>query len=493
MGAPVEFGGGPLGPRDIEAVARDGSEVVLTRAALGRIAAGYAAVQAVAARGEAIYGVSTGLGAAADTRIVPDGGEQQRRIVLARAVGVGPPATCEMVRATMAARLAGLVAGRSGASPGIVEALALMLNRRVHPVMPTIGSVGEADLAPLAHVAAVLMGAGEAEHGGETLPGAEALARAGLCPPEAGIKDGLALVSSNAASAGPGALVVRDCAQALAAAECAAALACAGYGANLSPLDPRAASLRPAPGQAAAAQRLASLLAGSPGMGRRLQDPLSFRCLAPVLGSSHAALEAAQAAVALELNTAGDNPAILAEDDAVLATANFDATHLALAFEGLGLALARLAALAGARIMQLMSPGSSGLPRFLSPVQGGRNGFATLQKTVASLVAEIQHLAAPMPAVVLAVADGVEDFATMAPAAVTKAAAVVGRLRLLVAIELLVAAQACDLRGLALGAPVEAVRAAVRRVAAPLGEDRASAPDIAGLDALICACAFGGG
>ena len=431
------------------------------------------------ALGAPIYGVSTGLGAAVDTPVAAEGHARQLRIALGRSVGAGPQAPTDIVRACMVARLAGLAAGRSGASPAAVQALAAMLNAGVHPTVRSIGSVGEADLAPLAHIASVLMGAGEAEFGGQVLPGAEALARAGLQVPTLGVKDGLALVSSNAASVGHGALVVQDCARVIDAWYRAAALSCAGFGANASPLDPRVAVLRPAPGQAAAAARLLALLEGTEGLGRRLQDPLSLRCLAPVMGAGEAALARATEAIDLELATAGDNPAILAEDQTVLANANFDATHLALAFEALGLALARMAALAGARMIQLMSPAASGLPRFLSPAAVGQSGFAPLQKTVAALVAHVQHLAAPMPAVVLPAAEGIEDYSTMAPSVVAKTADAVGQVRILVAIELIVAAQACYLRGAALGPQVAAVRAAVRRVVQPLVEDRALAPDIA--------------
>jgi len=485
MAVTIEIGAASLRCGDIAAIACDGAAASLAPAALARIGAGHEALVALAARGDAIYGVTTGLGAAVDTRIVLEGQERQLRVALARSVGAGPLAPTEIVRATMAARLAGLAAGRSGAALQTVQALVQLLNHRVHPTMQMIGSTGEADLAPLAQIATVLMGAGEAEYRGEILPGAEALARAGLQVPSLGPKDGLALVSANAASVGQAALVVQDCTRVLRAALAASALSCAGFGANLSPLDPRVAQLRPAPGQGAVAGRLLALLAGTQGMGRRLQDPLSLRCLAPVLGSVHVALSRARESVELELDNAGDNPAILAEDMAALANANFDVTHLALAFEGLGLALSRMAALAGARMIQLMSPANSGLPRFLSPLQEGRSGYAPVLKTVASLVAAIQHAAMPMAAVLLPSAEGVEDYATMAPAIVGKTATVVAHLRLLVAIEMMLAAQACDLRGAVLGPFLATIHAAIRRNVPPLTDDRALSPDIAALETLI--------
>jgi histidine ammonia-lyase len=490
MADPVRLGAAPLTTADIRRIARDNAAVVLDDAALQRVEAGHRALEALAAGGAAIYGVSTGLGAAVDTRIAPDAAVVQRRIPPGRAVGVGRLAQRDEVRAIIAARLAGLCAGRSGASLAVTAALAELLNRGVHPVVPMTGSVGEADLAPLAHIGLTLLGRGEAEYQGETVDAAEALARAGLVPPVFGLKDGLALVSANAASVGAGALVVEDAAQALRAMLAAAALSFEGYRASVAPLDPRAAELRPAPGQGEAARILLALLDGGdlprPGVSRKLQDPLSFRCVPSVLGAALAALQAARQAVELELSAAGDNPAVIAEDGIALPNANFDPTHLALAFEALGAALARAAAISAARLVKLMSPASSDLPRFLAPVQDGSTGYGPTQKTAAALLAEIGHLATPMPVVVLSAADGVEDYATMATATVEKTAGIVTRLRLLAALELIVAAQAVDLRpGPSLGRGTAAIHTAVRALVPRLEEDRPAAPNIAAVAAFI--------
>lgn len=488
------IGHAALRARALAAAARDGTGVSLHEAAWVRIREGHAALRHATAEGGAIYGVSTGLGAAADTRVPAGSPELQRRVVLARMVGVGPPAAPGQVRAAMLARLAGLATGRSGASPGIVAAYVDMLNAGLVPVMPLTGSVGEADLAPLAHVAGVLAGAGAATLGGETLPGAQALARAGIAPPVFDLRDGLALVSSNAVSVGLGALVLADAERLLGAQLAAAVLSLEGFRANLAPLHPDSARLRPAPGQGEVAAALLALLAGGdlarPGGARRLQDPLSLRCLAPVLGAALSALRAATVAVELELATSDDNPAVLAErsgEDAVRPNANFDTTHLVLAFETLCLSLSRVAAAQGSRVLHLMSPGSSGLPRFLSPLQGGRTGMATVQKTVSALVAEIGQHAAPLPACALPAADGVEDVSTMAVSVMRRSAALLEAMRLLCAVELLAATQACDLlpAGTRLAPATAAAHAAVRERAAMLTEDRPSSPDIVALDALI--------
>ena len=496
----VTLGEARLTARDVALVARHGHHVWLGDAARGRIAASHETLRGEVRAGAAIYGVTTGLGAVVDTPVVPsdapDGAEAQRRVVAARAVGVGRLAAPEEVRAVMAARLVGFAAGCSGVSPGAAEALLALLNARVHPAAPMIGSVGEGDLAPLAHVAEVVAGGGFvlAGDGLGTVPAAPALARAGLAPPRLGAKDGLALVSSNAASAGIGALAVVDAGRTLTALAAAAALSLEAFRGNVAPLLPAATGLRLAPGQAEAASAVLALLAGGdlvrPDAARLLQDPLSFRCIASVHGAALAALAAATAAVELELNAAADNPAIV-PGVGVVPTANFDPTHLVLAFETLGQALARVAATSAGRAVKLMSTPSSGLPRFLSPVQGGRTGFATVQKTVAALCAEIGQRVAPMPIWVLPTADGVEDYATMALSTVEKARDILLRLRLLTAAELMVAAQACEMRGpLRLGDGAGRALAAVRARVPPLGEDRSTAPDLRALDALIGEGAF---
>ncbi len=499
-GGVVTLGDAGLTARDVALVARHGHRVRLGDAARRRIAASHAALGRELRAGAAIYGVTTGLGAAADTPVVPDDAETQRRVIAARAVGVGRFAAPDETRAVMTARLAGFAAGCSGVSPGAAEALLALLNARVHPAMPLIGSVGEGDLAPLAHVAEVVAGGGFvlAGDGPEIAPAAGALARAGLAPPRLGAKDGLALVSSNAASVGIGALAVADAGQALAALTTAATLSLEAFRGNVAPLLPAATVLRPAPGQAEAASAVLALLAGGdlarPGAARLLQDPLSFRCVAPVHGAGLAALAAATAAVELELNAAADNPAIVPGLDAhgsVVPTANFDPTHLTLAFETLGQALARVAALSAGRVMKLMSTPASGLPRFLTPVGSGRTGFAAVQKTVAALCAEIGQRAAPLPAWLPPTADGVEDYATVALSVVEKTRESLSRLRLLAAAELMVAAQACEMRGvLRLGDGAARVMAAVRAAVPPLGEDRSAAPDLRALDALIGQGAF---
>lgn len=481
----VSVGRAGLSVAALQAVARQRTRLVLDDAARARIEASHALLLALLARGDAVYGVTTGLGAAVDTRIAVPDPAAQALIPLARAVGVGREARPDEVRAIIAARLGRIATGRSGISWPAASALQDMLNAGIEPVVPLTGSIGEGDLAPLAAVALALLGHGEVHIAGQRQPAAQALAAAGLRPPVLAGKDGLALLSSNAASVGLGALTVADAGRVLHAFEAAAALSFEAWRANLSPLDEWVARSRPAAGQDAAARSLLRWLHGSdlllPGAARQLQDPLSLRTAAPLFGAVRHAWAQARDAIELELDSSDDNPAVIVETQSVLPTANFDATHVALAIEHLGLALARLAAAAGERMMKLMSPSASGLPRFLA-ARPEQTGFATLQKTISALVADIVHLAQPQAAVTLPVADRVEDYASQAMRAVTKLGELIAALRALAAIELLVAAQAVDLRGgLRLGALTGALQAGIRERVAFRDVDRPATADILAL------------
>ena len=443
---------------DLLAIARQDAPANFTAQARQRIDAGHRLLLKLAAQGTPIYGLTTGLGAAVDTSVAP----VQASIPLGRAVGVGRLANRQELRAITAARLAGLAQGRSGISPVAADALLDLLNSGAEPQVPLLGSLGESDLAPLAHLSLAL---------NVPLTG----------------KDGLALVSANAASVGLGALLVAQAQQVMEALLAALALACEGYRANLSPFQPWASRLRPAPGQTEQSAALLQLLEGgelaeSP---RRLQDPLSFRCATVVQGAAQQALQRLHALVELELRSGADNPALISEESMVLATANFDSTHLALAAEGLGLALSRVAACSAERIAKLLSPASSDLPRFLI-TQPGHVGMAALQRTSSALVAEIGHLANPLPAVSVPVADRVEDYAGQALAVVDKTRRLTERVLWLASIELIVAAQAVDLRGVVqLGQGARQIHAAVRGRVAHLDQDRSGSVDVLALSTFI--------
>lgn len=485
----IELGLEGLQWDDLLRIAGDNMSVQFSPLARLRIVEGHELLVARAAAGDAIYGVTTGLGAAVDVALSGDDADLQRRIPLGRAVGIGPLANRQEVRAIIAARLAGLAQGRSGISLAAADSLLALLNLGIEPEVPLIGSLGESDLAPLAHISLALIGEGWVQWQGERLKAIDALRRNHLQPARLVGKDGLALVSANAASVGLGALLLAEADQALGSLLAALALSCEGYRASLSPFQPWASRLRPAAGQAEQSAALLELLAGGnliqPDSARRLQDPLSFRCATVVQGAARQAWQQLRETVQVELASGADNPALISEEQQVLATANFDSTHLALAAEGLGLALSRVAACSAERIAKLLSPSSSELPRFLIELPG-HVGMAALQRSAAALVAEIGHLANPLPAVSVPVADRVEDYAGQALAVIEKTRRLTRRLAWLASIELIIAAQAVDLRGpLQLGSGSGRIHRAVRSQVPHLEQDRPGAVDVRVLTAFI--------
>ncbi len=416
-----------------------------------RLSAARAVVLRALDRGDSVYGLTTGLGAAVDTRLDADAIPAfQARAIRARAVGVGEPLSTVEVRAMLAARLVAMCHGASGLSPVLAETIAAMLNAGVHPIVRRIGSLGEADLSPLAQAFLPLIGEGECEFRGAVLPGGEAMAKAAIALPVLGPKDGLALLNANAQSVGLAALAVE--AMTRRSMPPSSRVRCrwkrsGPISRRSTPISRRLGAWRgtlPVSTGCAGCLRQRSLAARR---ARRLQDPISFRTLAPVAGHALRAVAAARQTVDAELASAPDSPAVLVERDMLLSSVNFDTTELALTFEAAGLALSHLAATSAARIVKLMNAGMSDLPRFLTRHGGSHSGFATTQKTAAALEAEIRHLALPLGAMTLPVADGVEDYAPMTPAIVEKTHAIARRLTRLAAIELVVAAEAVDLRG----------------------------------------------
>jgi histidine ammonia-lyase len=484
MDGAVPITGRDLNLSALAAIARDRRPVEIDAETRERVIAGAAAVARAAARGTPVYGVTTGLG----PRVVDavDGDEAAAfsvRTVRGRANAVGEPLSAEIVRAAMAVRVNGLCTGGAGAGPAVTAGLAGLLNAGVHPRMPRHGSVGAADLCLLAHVGLTLIGEGEAELDGQWLPSAVALDRAGLGPVALGPKDGLAICSSSAVTAGAAALALIDASELLEAVQVAAALSMEGFRANLSPLDPRVVSARPAPGQEWAAAGLRALMAGGdllkPGAARRLQDPLSFRCASQIHGSLRTALQLLQAALDPELNGAADNPLVLPADDEILSTGNFHVPALAMALDATAVALAQVASAVTERQARLKTERLSGLPAGLTEPGTTRSGFAPLNKTAQALTLDIRHLAAPLAIHPAIGGDGVEDDSTGSVQAALRVGEQLERLRLLVALELLVAAQAVDLAAPArLGVGTAAAWRCVRSLITPLAEDRPLGPEV---------------
>ena len=483
---PIALTGGGVRIGDVVRVARASAAVAVTQETLDRVTQAREVVERLAAGDVPIYGVTSALGANTGKAIAE--GERaayQLRAIRARAVGVGPRHPPEVVRAAMFARAAGMACGGSGVSPAVLQMLVAMLNAGVHPVVPSRGSIGVADLAPLSHIALVLIGQGEAELGGMVLPGADALSRAGLSPVTLGAKDGLALISANAVTVGHAALVLDECMRALDAFNVAAALSFEAFRANLTPLDPRVQSARQARGQQEIAQRLVTLLEQSglwrQGAARRVQDPLSFRCVTQVHGAALAALATARDDVEVELNSAADSPLVLSASNEMLSNGNFHVPALALAFDTLAMALSHCATLCVGRCQRQYSPALSELPLQLTSRGPEHSGFATIQKTLTALANEIRHLANPASLDFMPVSESVEDHAPMAANVVAKASRMTPLLREIAAIELLTAAQGIDLRPVPLHTLGHGARAAydlVRARVPMLDEDRPLGPDV---------------
>ena len=481
----VTVGAAPLTIDDVVRVARDRASMVVTPEARARLHAARAVVEHLAASPTAHYGVNSALGANTGQPLAPsDRADYQTRAVRARAVAVGRSYSACAVRAMLAARVAGMAVGGSGVSPAVLDALIALLDRGVHPVVPRVGSIGAADLPQLAHLALPLIGEGEAEWDGHVMPSATALEHAGLKPVALGAKDGLSLVSANAATIGCAALVLHDARILFDRWLAAIALSFEGFRANVSPLDPRAVAARPAPGQVEIAARLRALLEESALLAsppRRVQDPLSFRVVAQVQGSLQAALRAVRELVEIELASAAESPLVIAADGVMLSNGNFHVPALTVALDAAAIAIAQSASLGAERVIRFMSPAFTDLPLQLTRRGPAHSGFATLQKTVTALWSEIRLRANPASLDFLPVSEGAEDHATMALGCVERLADMLERLRYLVAIELLVAAQAVDLREIpadALGTGPRAALARVREIVPMLDEDRPLGPDV---------------
>ncbi|WP_405933163.1 histidine ammonia-lyase [Streptomyces sp. NBC_00827] len=481
---PVVVDGRSLSCDDVVAVAHHGAQVALASDVLPRLARDRAVVDDVVDRQVPTYGLTTGLGSRSSYALPRDElAEFSVRTVRGRANAVGDPLPVPVVRAAVLARVNGIASGGSGVRPEILSRLVALLNSRVHPVEPEVGSIGASDLCQMAHVGLVVIGEGRAEFGGEVLDGATALRRAGLTPAELGPKDGHVLCSASPLAAGQGALARHEAGAVLMLAQSVTALTFEGFRANTSPLDARVLDLRPAPGQSRAARELLALLdggeLGDPRHARRVQDPVSLRCAAQVHGALHAALDFATAALEPELNGCGDNPVVLADTGEILSSGNFHTPALALAFDTLALALTQTAAISAERMRRLLNPAVSGLSANLSPYGPERSGFAPLAKTAQALVAEIRMLSAPVCTDPRHGADAVEDDSTNAALGARRLTTMLVRLRQLLAVEALVAAQAVDLAApSALGQGPALLYRAIRELVPPLDDDRPCGADV---------------
>ncbi len=485
---------------NVVAVARHHARVELATDAAERVERSQRLVRQLVERGAVIYGVTTGLADHKGMPVPQEGIEAfQRRIVLSHVVGVGPSLPGDVVRAIMLARANTLATGGSGAGRGLIDALIALLNHRIQPRVPEKGSLGVTDLSHLASIALVVLGEGEAEMNGTTIAGRDALASAGLHPARLGPKEGLALISANAASVGRGALVAADLDRLLRCMDVAAALSLEAFRGNVGPYDVEIERAHADAGQAATAARLRGLLAGSnlyeAGTARSVQDPYSFRCVPQAHGAARNSAAAAQRTVELELNAAGDTPLVVPGTGRIISNGNFLVLGLTLAFEQLAIALAHVTALSVARTKALMSARMTGLPGTLIASAAPQTGLSILQETATSLQTGIRLQANPSSLDFLPIADGVEDHATGAMDAVAKLEAGVRDAWLILAVELMAAAQGVDLRktsgsGVHLGEGTRRAHEAIRRDVPFLREDAPLTPFVETLAARVRSSVF---
>jgi histidine ammonia-lyase len=493
----------------------DGREAAgLTDAARERVRASRAVVDARARSEEPAYGINTGFGSFADIRIEPGALETlQLNLLRSHAAGIGDLLPVRTVRAMIALRANVLAKGFSGISLPTLEALVAMLNAGVHPAVPSRGSVGASgDLAPLAHLALVLIGEGEVLDGpaerlerqdhepdgrqgrketADVISGAEALRRAGLTPITLGAKEGLALINGTQPSTAVLALALAAAEQIARAADIAAAMSIDALRGSIHPFEARVHDARPFRGQQVSAANIEDLMRGS-GINKshefcgKVQDAYSLRCAAQVHGATREALRFVRDIVSIESNSATDNPMVFADSGDIVSCGNFHGAPIALAADLLAAAIVPLATISERRIDRLVDPALSGLPAFLTRAGGLQSGFMLAQVTAAAVASELKSLAHPAGVDTIPTSASKEDHVSMSMTAALKAERAVSRACEVLAVEILCACQAIDLLApLATSPPLARVHALVRSRVPMLVDDRALAPDIRAVIALV--------
>ena len=485
----ITLDGHSLSVADVVAVSRQGASVAIAPATRERVARARAGIEAALARGETIYGVNTGFGKLAHVRIAPERlRELQLNLIRSHASGVGDHLPVPAVRAMMLLRANVLLMETSGVRPVLAETLVAMLNKNVHPTVPSQGSVGASgDLAPLSHLALALIGEG---------PDGARFREAGLTPVTLEAKEGIAFVNGTQAQTGLAALLVHDAWILWRAAHAAAAMSLEAVRGTPVPFDARIHEVRPHPYQQRSAALLRELLSDSEIREShrhddpRVQDAYSLRCTPQILGAVGEGIAFAERLVATELNAATDNPLVFGAD--VLSGGNFHGQPIALALDVLGIALVTLAGLAERRLERVVNPDlSSGLPAFLARDPGIDSGFMTAQIAAAALVADARVLATPASVQSIPTEGNQEDVVPMGMTAAWKAQRIYDDAARVVAIELLAAGQGLEfLKPLKPGRGVAQVYAAIRRLAEPLAADRPMGAEIERVAAGLTAGAF---
>jgi histidine ammonia-lyase len=501
----LEINGNDLTLAQLEEIVSGRAHVALAGEARRRMEASRAVIERLVASNTTAYGVNTGFGKLANARISPGQiRELQVNLVRSHACGVGAPLDERETRAMMLLRANALAKGFSGVRPLLVEALCEMLNGAVHPVIPAQGSVGASgDLAPLAHLALVAIGEGEAFYQGQRLSGGEAMRRAAIAPLKLEAKEGLALLNGTQGMLALLSLALYDAEVLVDTADVAAALSLDALRGSPAAFDERIARVRAFPGHASTARNLVRLNRGSEireshrSMEKdpRVQDAYSLRCTPQVHGAVRDALAQIRTTLSIELNSATDNPLVFAGPSAgsgeVVSGGNFHGQPLAMAADQMAVALATLAGISERRIEHMTNPQTSLLPAFLTKDPGLHSGFMLAQVTAAALASESKALAAPHSVDSIPTSANQEDYVSMGMSAARRLQPMLANVRHVVAIELLAACQGIDLLApLHTGAEAQRAYELVRSVSPRVDADRALAPDIAAVAALAADVAF---
>lgn len=474
-----------------------GENVALDPACRAGIEASAATVAAIIAKGEPVYGINTGFGKLASVRINDaDLATLQTNLVMSHAAGVGQPLPINVVRLMMALKINGLAQGASGIRWSTLQTLLDFLQRDLIPVVPEQGSVGASgDLAPLAHMTASLMGTGEIFVKGQRKPAMEAIKQAGLKPLELGPKEGLALLNGTQTSTALALAALFETERIFQAALITGALTTDAAKGSDAPFDPRIHALRRHQGQRDVADTLRNLLEGSTIRAShidctKVQDPYCLRCQPQVMGACLDILRQARATLETEANAVSDNPLVFAREGEVISGGNFHAEPVAFAADIIALALCEIGSIAERRTAMLVDPTLSGLPAFLTPRPGLNSGFMIAQVTAAALVSENKQRAMPASVDSIPTSANQEDHVSMAAHGARRLLAMADNTGNVIAIELLAAAQGCDLHTddqahLSSSAALERVRKLLRAKVPTLTDDRYFAPDMAAANELV--------